>query len=149
MGIQIPCGLLLELMKGYLLLASLLFSSALQAQMGVPIANDIGSTTLKIKQLKSIFLGNTSIWPGGNTIIIVLPPSDSESFESIAQWAIESDGVEYQKHWLSIVFQGRAFAPVFLTDEEAIIDYVRTHPGSIGLLHSSTPPQDLTVQITE
>lgn len=131
------------------LLSLLLLCCALQAQVGTPIANDIGGSTIKSKQLRSVLLGNRSFWPSGKAVTVVLPSSDSENFESVAQWALGSNGIAYQKHWLSIVFQGRAFAPVFLADEAAIVEYVKAHPGSIGLLYSSPPPPELTIRITE
>ena len=149
MGTQVPRGLLPELMRVLSLLSLLLLCCALQAQMGRPMANDIGGATIQPKQLKSVFLGNRSIWPSGKAVTVVLPSSDSENFESVAQWALGSNGIAYQKHWLSIVFQGRAFAPVFLADEAAIIEYVKAHPGSIGLLYSSPPPPELTIRISE
>jgi len=117
------------------------------AQRGTPIGNDIGTETLTDKKLQGIFLGDKSLWNNGNNVVVVLPSSNSSSFESLAKWALGSSGFEYQKHWLSLVFQGRINAPVFLKDEAEVIEYVANHPGAIGIIYSSTPPEGLQLSV--
>lgn len=136
-------------MKQLLLLLLLAATTPLLswAQNGVPIGNDIGTESLTDKKLKSIFLGNKSLWNNGNNVIVVLPSSNSSSFESLAEWALGLSGFEYQKHWLSLVFQGRINAPVFLKDEAEVIEYVANHPGAIGIIYSSTPPEGLQLTV--
>lgn len=117
------------------------------AQRGTPIGNDIGTETLTDKMLQGVFLGDRSLWNNGNNVIVVLPSSNSSSFEFLAKWALGSNGFEYQKHWLSLVFQGRVNAPVFLKDEAEVIEYVANHPGAVGILYSSAPPEELQLNI--
>jgi hypothetical protein len=52
-----------------------------------------------------------------------------------------------QRHWLALVFQGRARAPVFLDSVAAIIDYVRNTPGAVSMIPATTPgiPRELVV----
>jgi len=64
----------------------------------------------------------------------------------VAGWALEAGAFEFQKHWLSIVFQGRANAPVFLNSEEEVLAYIRGHKGAIGLLYTLPVPPELTVE---
>lgn len=130
-----------------LLLQLLLLSFVMKGQVGTPIGNDVGTVALSTKALKTIFLGNKSLWNNGKKVTVVLTSSDSENFEATAQWALGTDAFEYQKHWLSLVFQGRTNAPVLLGDEKEVIDYVSRHPGSIGLLYSIPPPTELVIDV--
>ncbi|MDA8696038.1 hypothetical protein N9C70_03910 [Flavobacteriales bacterium] len=117
------------------------------SQMGAPIGNDLGTEALTEREYKGIFLGNKSLWNNGNTVVVVLPSSNSEGFEMVAEWALDASGFEYQKHWLSLVFQGRSNAPVFLENEASVIKYVREHPGAIGILYSTAPPEELELKV--
>lgn len=147
MGVEVQ-GLLLHvlsIMRMALILLTLMLHSPLAAQMGSPIGNDLGSATLSPKNIKDAFLGKRALWPNGQSVTIVLPSSDSNSFSRTANWALGADSFEYQKHWLSLVFQGRSNAPVFVEDEDAVIEYVRTHPGAVGLLHENPAPSDLVI----
>lgn len=149
MGTQVPCRLLhvLNAMRLYLILPALFLHSVLLGQMGTPIGNDIGRTTMSEKNLKDVFLGKRALWTNGQAITVVLPSSDSRSFEYIAQWALGSDAFDYQKHWLSLVFQGRSNAPVLVKDEAAVIEYVKSHPGAIGIMHENPAPSDWVIGV--
>ena len=92
-------------------------------------------------------IGERSTWDNDVAVTIVLPASDSRSFEQTALWAFETDGFEYQKHWLSLVFQGRTDPPVFVQDETEVVNYVRTHRGAIGILHDVEAPTDMMLRL--
>jgi len=128
-----------------LILLTTLFCWALWglAQDAVPIANDIGRLTWTTDEIKSVMIGERSTWDNDVAVTIVLPASDSKSFEKTAGWAFETDGFEYQKHWLSLVFQGRTNPPVFVKDEEEVVRYVQANRGAIGVLHEREAPADM------
>ena len=117
------------------------------AQEAVPIANDIGQLTWAADDIKSVMIGERSTWDNDIAVTIVLPASDSQSFEKTAFWAFETDGFEYQKHWLSLVFQGRTNPPVFVQDETEVVNYVLAHRGAIGILHDIEAPADMTLRL--
>ena len=131
-------------MKRLILLTTLLYWARWGlAQDAVPIANDIGATD----EIKSVMIGERSTWDNDVAVTIVLPASDSKSFEQTALWAFETDGFEYQKHWLSLVFQGRTNPPVFVQDEIEVVNYVRAHRGAIGILHDVEAPADMRLRL--
>lgn len=133
-------------MRCFIILLALGWNGALFAQMGTPVGNDLDPVPLTETELKEIFLGNKSIWDNNNPVTVVLTSSDSEGFAKVAGWALEAGAFEFQKHWLSIVFQGRANAPVFLNSEEEVLTYIRGHKGAIGLLYTLPVPPELSVE---
>jgi hypothetical protein len=52
----------------------------------------------------------------------------------MAQTVFGKDMKYVKKYWLNLVFQGRANAPVYLDSNEEILNYVKKHPGAIGVL---------------
>jgi len=133
-------------MRMWILLLSLL-PLGLGAQEVTPIANNTGQLNWTENQIKAVFVGERSLWPNGKPVVVVLPASESDSFDRTAQWSLETDAFDYQKHWLSLVFQGRANAPVFVKDEQEVIEYIQQHEGAIGLLHAELAPSDLRLKI--
>jgi len=139
----LPLLIVMRMILLFLLLAS---GPTLLAQDGVPIGKGLDAEPMTSKQLKAVFLGNRSIWNNGNPVTVVLTSSNSDSFAKTAEWALNADAFDYQKHWLSIVFQGRANAPVFLSTEQAVIEYVSKHDGAIGLLYEVQAPEELLLE---
>ena len=136
-------------MKYKTLLAILLLGLSMVSfgQSRTPIGKDLGTTRMSDEALQSVFRGNNSIWNNQNPVTVVLTSSNSKGFELTAQWALDSDGFEFQKHWLSLVFQGRANAPVFLKEESEVVTYVQEHPGAIGILYDTTAPAELVIEV--
>ena len=95
----------------------------------------------------AVFNGERTIWPSGLPAVVVLPTSESDSFEKTAVWCFDTDGFEYQKHWLSLVFQGRTAPPVFVDSEQDVLEYVEEQPGAIGLLHVVEAPSNLRLRL--
>ena len=149
MGAEGPRCLLslLIAMRQILLFLLLAGGPFLWGQEGIPIGKGLDTKPLTSKQLKEVFMGNRSIWNNGNPETEVLTSSHSEGFAKTAEWALNADAFDYQKHWLSLVFQGRTNAPVFLSTEQAVIDYVQNHDGAIGLLFEAKPPEELVVSL--
>jgi|AOAMet1_18_M0_10_1038524.scaffolds.fasta_scaffold41089_2 uncharacterized membrane protein YuzA (DUF378 family) len=134
-------------MKARILTILIGLCSLTQAQTLNVIASHTLEKQLATDDIKSIFIGEHSFWEDGKPICVVLPHSKTASFDLTANWALESDGFEYQKHWLSLVFQGRANAPVFVKDEVDIIDFVTHNEGCIGVLHFNLAPSALRLTL--
>lgn len=132
----------------WILLPFLVWVATVSGQEVQPIAFETGQLNWTSDQIKAIMVGERAQWPNKEFVTVVLPSSNSDSFEKTAQWALEADGFEFQKHWLSLVFQGRfKNAPVFVKDEKEVIEYVSEHPGSIGILHELTAPETLRLSV--
>lgn len=117
------------------------------AQDLVPIANDTGQSNWSRDQIQSVFLGERDNWTSGQPVQVVLPASQTSSFAKTAEWVLEAGAFEYQKYWLSLVFQGRAKPPVYVDNEADVIRYVQDHPGAIGLLHEESAPDALRLEM--
>ena len=134
-------------MRTILLTLTLVWAQGVLAQDPAVVANGTGQMNWTDGQIMAVFNGEQTIWPSGLPAVVVLPASESDSFEKTAAWCFDTDGFEYQKHWLSLVFQGRTAPPVFVDSEQEVLQYVEEHPGAIGLLHALEAPSDIRLRL--
>lgn len=105
------------------------------------ICNNENNATLNEKMLKEILYGELLYWPTGNIINPALYKSNSEETKKFAQNFFEGSVLNVQKHWLSIVFQGRAGSPpVFFDSTSEIMHFVETNKNAIAVIYS--PPSE-------
>jgi ABC-type phosphate transport system substrate-binding protein len=98
------------------------------------VGNKTELKSISKSKLKRIFKGYESRWNNDNEIIVVLHSSKSPTCEIMAQTIFGSSMKTVKRYWLNLVFQGRANPPVFLDDNLEILNYVKSHPGAIGIL---------------
>lgn len=96
-------------------------------------------------ELKSVFLGEKQRWRSGNKVSLSLIKYNTEAGKYICQKVYNMDGDELQKYWMSLVFQGKAEAPVFFSNAIDVQAFVSENPGAIGIIDYS--PQAPGVQV--
>lgn len=103
------------------------------------VSNQSEISQLSWRDLESIFLGERELWKSGQQVIVVMPASKTPECQWLADLFFDGNLTSLQKHWLSVVFQGRSRPPVFLDQEDEIIRYVEQNPGAIAIVFSSIP----------
>ena len=108
------------------------------------ITNNLSYDTMSKSVLKDIFLGQNQVDDNNRTITIVLPskyyPNAEDLIQEITGWSPNT----FRRFWLSQVFQGRTNPPIYLSDNQKIIDFVKQNPGSIAFLYNYDGPEDIT-----
>jgi ABC-type phosphate transport system substrate-binding protein len=144
-------------MKKILLIFILFFTSfeedrvfAQSATSIIVIGNKVGFESTSMKEVKQIFRGKYSSWKNNEQVTIVLPSSKSESAIGVALIIYGTSVSSMQRYWLSLVFQGRFSAPIFLETDQEIIAYIKKTPGAIGVISSDAVgvPKNLTINVT-
>lgn len=101
------------------------------------ICNKQNNATLNEKMLKEILYGEVAYWPSGEIINLVLYKSTSPESKKFAESFFGGSVINVQKHWLSLVFQGRAAQPpLFFETTSEIINYVETSQNAIAVIFS-------------
>ena len=122
----------------YTIFLSFFLTTYLSAQAEerlIIIGNKTGLTELTLKDARDIFKGKMAFWKNKEEVIVVLPSPKSNDAEFVAKDIFQTSVTGMQKHWLAIVFQGRANPPVFVQSTREAIDYVNKNPGAIAALH--------------
>ncbi len=115
----------------------------------VIIGNKTGLTELTLKDARDIFKGKMTFWKNQEEVIIVLPSPKSDDASGVAREIFQTSVTGMQKHWLALVFQGRANPPVFVQSTLEAINYVNKNPGAIAALYckSSDVPASITIKL--
>ena len=99
------------------------------------ISNQKGAPSeMKQSELKSIFLGEKQRWRNGNKIVIALMKTNTNAGKYVCEKIYDMSADELKKHWLALVFQGKAEAPAFFNSVSELQAFVSENPGSIGII---------------
>lgn len=136
----------------YTIFLSFFLTTYLSAQAEerlIIIGNKTGLTELTLKDARDIFKGKMAFWKNKEEVIVVLPSPKSDDASGVAKEIFQSSVTAMQKHWLALVFQGRANPPVFVQSTKEAIDYVNKNPGAIAALYckSSEVPTSITIKL--
>jgi hypothetical protein len=138
---------LLKVKRIFLLICMLSYTT-LHAQSLTFVGNNTGYTSVSLTVMKNVFKGKYSVWSNKESITIVLPSSKASNAESVASYLYGTSFSGMQKYWLSLVFQGRANPPVFLDNDDEIIEYVKDNPGAVGVVNSTNKNITNSIKIT-
>ncbi|RZJ64518.1 MAG: hypothetical protein EOO50_15460 [Flavobacterium sp.] len=89
---------------------------------------------LKQSELKAVLMGETQRWKSGKRILIALMKTNTAVGRTTSAKIYDMSGEELNKYWLSLVFQGKAQAPVFFTSVTELQNFVAQNPGAIGVI---------------
>lgn len=110
------------------------FSARAQEKSLVAIANQTGApASMKLSELKAVLTGEKDRWKSGNRIHVALMKTNTPLGKQIAESVFDMSPDELNRHWLSLVFQGKAQAPAFFSSVAELENYVSQNPGAIGI----------------
>lgn len=98
---------------------------------------------MKKSELKSVLMGERQRWKNGNRVIIALMKTNTALGKTISSRVYDMSGEELNKYWLSLVFQGKAQAPIFFTSVTELQNFVAQNPGAIGIIDKPIVLDDL------
>ena len=98
---------------------------------------------MKLSELKSVLMGETQRWKNGKRIVIALMKTNTPVGKVTSSKIYDMSGDELNKYWLSLVFQGKAQAPVFFTSLSELQNFVAQNPGAIGIVDKPIANADL------
>lgn len=133
------------------LIACLAFTLSGRAQQAslVVIGNTSGvPAEMKQSELKSVLMGETQRWKNGKRVVIALMKTNTPIGKTTSSKVYDMTGDELNKYWLSLVFQGKAQAPVFFTSVSELQNFVAQNPGAIGIVDkpaASTDSRPITI----
>lgn len=126
------------------LIGCLLLALTTKAQTLTAIGNVSGAPAeMKQSELKSVMMGEMQRWKNGKRIVIALMKTNTPVGKTTSAKIYDMSGDELNKYWLSLVFQGKAQAPVFFTSVADLQNFVAQNPGAIGIIDKPTAIADV------
>lgn len=104
--------------------------AAIAHQNGAPAA-------LSFNELQSVLMGEKQRWGNGTKVVIALIKTNNTLGATISKVVFDMKPDELNKHWLALVFQGKASAPYFFNSVDELEDFVSQNPGSIGITNKA------------
>jgi hypothetical protein len=134
---------------GFSFILSILFSFEVKAQSNLTIIGSTGSVPAEMDmyQLQSVLRGEQIRWQDGVKVKIALMKTNTPIGTVTSEKIFEMTGNELNKHFLSLVFAGKAKAPTFFNSTSELEAYVANTPGAIGVLENTSNEQTKVVVV--
>lgn len=135
-----------DFIKYVLVAVCLFFSLTGKAQhSSLSAISHVSGAPAEMKQsdLKKIMMGETQRWKNGKRIVIALMKTNTDLGKATTAKIYDMSGDELNKYWLSLVFQGKAQAPVFFNSVTDLQNFVASNPGAIGIIDKPVATGDV------
>lgn len=115
-------------------LVVLLAPAAGQTQSGfrVVVHRDNPVDSMTANQLSRFFLRKVTTWPNGQRVEPVNQGDGSSARAAFSQEIHDREVSAVKAYWNKLIFSGRGMPPPELAGDRAVLEYVRSHPQSIG-----------------
>lgn len=97
------------------------------------------ATSLPRDFVAAAFLKKTTVWEDGSSLRPVDLRPEAAIRATFSQQILERPLEAVRIFWEQRIFSGRDIPPPELDTEQAVVQYVASHPGAIGYVSSGTP----------
>lgn len=102
----------------------------------------VRATTVSRTELARIFLKKAPQWKGGQAAVPVDLDERSETRKAFTREVHRKTVAAVKSYWQQQIFSGREVPPSEKRSEEEVLAIVRSTPGAVGYVSSSTPIGD-------
>jgi len=115
-----------------LLLASVI--QTVQAEIAIITHPDVKEIGLSKEKVADIYLGRKKTFSNGTRVEPVDQAADSAMHKKFYQAVIKMSNSDVNRYWSRLKFTGKGKPPRVVTGDEAVRDWVASHPGAIGYI---------------
>lgn len=90
--------------------------------------------------ISDLLTGKQRKWPNGTPIVVVLPGKEAAYFQAVGNEWFGGSGAAMQRHWLRLVFSGRANVPLYAQNSQHTLTLLSQTVGSVGVVDQ--PPSE-------
>jgi len=117
---------------------------AAHAQVIVVANPKIDINEIQRAEIYHVFTGGSSALNNGTKVIPTIQ-SDGKVQDDFLKNYVHKANAAFLATWRSFVFAGQATLPKTLESDQAVVEYVATHPYSIGYIDKSSPHEAVKV----
>lgn len=124
--------------RKYISIVLLLFAGVVangQETTLMAISNSKGApATMKISELKSVFMGEKQRWKDGTKVSIVLMRTNTSIGKATCRKIYNMSADKVREFWLRLTFGGKSDGPIYCNSLEDLENTVAQTPGAIGII---------------
>jgi hypothetical protein len=94
---------------------------------------------LEAVDVDGIITGKQRKWANGAPIVVVLPSKDAAQFKAVGDRWFNGSGTAMQRHWLRLVFSGRANVPIYAKTDAEVLAILDQTAGAVGIINEPPP----------
>jgi ABC-type phosphate transport system substrate-binding protein len=98
-------------------------------------SNNIEALTKK--QLNALLMGETTRWQNKQKVVLAIMKSNTPTGKIVAENILSISAKDIDKHYLTMVFQGKISAPKSFNSETELRAFVAATPGALGIIGKS------------
>jgi ABC-type phosphate transport system substrate-binding protein len=107
-------------------------SRAVAQDFAVVVNSDVPGSTIAASELAKAFERRAEWWSNRLPVDPVDLAEDSPVRVSFTQDIMGKTVAQMKAYWQAQIFTGRGVPPIELASDEAVLEYVRSHPGAVG-----------------
>ena len=101
-------------------------------------------TSITSQEAKNIFLGKKKNWPDNSPINLVVQKENS-LHELFTTTIVNKSPLQFSLYWKKLLFTGKALYPERAANDADVIDYIQSHPNSVGYIAGSSVNNSIKV----
>jgi ABC-type phosphate transport system substrate-binding protein len=105
-----------------------------RAEVVVVVSADNPVESLSRAELEDIYLGRTSTFPNGQSVVPVDQRENSPAHDEFYSRYLGRSPALIKAHWSKLIFSGRGQPPRAVADDRAVAEFVAGHHHAIGYL---------------
>ena len=129
------------------LAGAICLSGSLLAAPGGGVAiianNSVPLDTISAAALKDIYIGKTTYWPDGQSVVIAVLADPTRETDLELRNVSGMDASHFETFWERMVFSGRGKLPKSASDISALVALVSTTKGAIAFVPADTRLKDV------
>lgn len=106
---------------------------AMAESFAVIVAANHPVAALSSHQVQRIFLGKMKKWPNGEAVHIAFNSSEPTNGMFTHQ-VLRKTPRQLSSYWRKALYSGRSMLPLYLADDQQVLDYVADHPNVISVV---------------
>jgi ABC-type phosphate transport system substrate-binding protein len=101
---------------------------------------DVPRSSVSREFLANAFLKNITRWPNDQAIRPVDLKLDAPTRKGFSEAVLRRSVAAMKAYWQQRIFSGRGVPPPALESDQAVVDYVTSHPGAVGYISAAAAP---------
>lgn len=127
------------------LIAALIFSAQLQAEILVIVNAQNSMTTLEQKQVVDLFMGRVSAFPNGQAAKTLDLKTGTPLRANFYKNLTGKNEAQVDAYWATLIFAGRMSPPKQVSDEKTLIAEVASNTEAIAYVTRQTLPKTVKI----